>query len=608
MAFPTEKQWQLYRAYILNRPDAFKYAFNLVSKKYGNDFASALMNFIRQDPYTPSEDSFADDTYHNRPEVFRDAWIERIDLKGRPIGDQVDVTTDAVRDLWEQFMTTLDRDTWPKVAAATYVQISRDELEKWLDKLPLQGKWKVKKGYAGIYLLPLSDTVGVKLSSTIGSKDDAMGRGRASMQLALVSLVTGHVLNKKAQGQSHFKRTTNWKDTWRKGFDRIKQAYLKAQGFYDAIAVIEDREKYKKDLLKVIETVPGWESHRILADFHVRLEKGGILTAKQVGLLKSEVARSIKESPVPSVTPDEPTGSPIDDSLLERVRNLWRVAQRTQNNWLMSFAQSIGEQIKAGRRLTPRQEEVLDQNLRKYRLARQLIAARNSRDAKMKAFLKVLHDELARTLGDELAEDFTESVELSIEEFFMNHIENSFKRILKNKGFKSLKGKGKNSQQSSYEVDDEFDESIWCSAEVKFPREVIGRLGIKFDLNRLVSMFVRGDFGRHSKVVAESLLSPKVSKALLAFIENSSKELPSYFRMSPLSEQIEEFVYENLDTDEDCDDDGISMAAEPRYSVSVREGKLKSTFKSPFTIVMEMPFYISVEILWPGYYKYDSFS
>ncbi|HUW96487.1 MAG TPA: hypothetical protein VMW58_11935 [Anaerolineae bacterium] len=252
----------------------------------------------------------------------------------------------------------------------TYVQISRDELEQWISGLPLKGRWKVKQGYAGVYLLPLSSVVGIKLSSTIGSRDDAMGKGRASMQLALVSLVTGQVLNKKAQGQSHFKRTTNWKATWEKGFDRLKQAYMKAQGFYDAIAVIEDREKYKNDLLREIETAPGWNSHKILADFHVRLEKGGILTSKQVGLLQSEVSKAVKTSPVPAVTPQQPSGSPIDDSLVGRLRELWKAAKQSGDNWLMDFAQSIGEQVKAGRPLTPRQEAVMEKNLKRHRLAK----------------------------------------------------------------------------------------------------------------------------------------------------------------------------------------------------------------------------------------------
>ena len=80
--------------------------------------------------------------------------------------------------------------------AGTYVQIDRDELERWLDSLPnLVGRAERVPNRAGVYILPLSEFVGVKLMSTIGSSDDAMGRGMAPMQLALVFLVTGQTLN-----------------------------------------------------------------------------------------------------------------------------------------------------------------------------------------------------------------------------------------------------------------------------------------------------------------------------------------------------------------------------------------------------------------------------
>lgn len=176
--------------------------------------------------------------------------------------------------------------------AATYVQISRDELESWLDSLRLPMRWKRQENRAGIYLLPLSSVVAIKLSSTVGSRDDALGAGKASMQLSLISTVTGQTLNKKAQGQSHFKRTTNWKTTWADGIKRMRAAYMKAQGFYDAIAVIEDRDQYKQDTLVKIEGIPNWQQNSMLSDFHFSVEKGGILTEKQMGALENAARRS----------------------------------------------------------------------------------------------------------------------------------------------------------------------------------------------------------------------------------------------------------------------------------------------------------------------------
>ena len=245
--------------------------------------------------------------------------------------------------------------------AATYVRISREELEAWLDTLGslIHGKWSRKPNRAGVYFLPLSQNVAVQLNSTIGTDDDAMGRGMAAMHLMLVSLVTGQVLNKKAQGQSHFKRTTGWQRTWKEGVARMRDAYLKSAGFYDALAEIEDRAKYQKELLALIESVPTWANDPTLKDFHDRLESGSILTIKQRALLEGTVSRA-RAKP--------------DTSRVDRVRDLWRKAQRDGNTWLMGFAENVGKTLEAGKPLSSRQQDVLDENLARYRLASRVAA------------------------------------------------------------------------------------------------------------------------------------------------------------------------------------------------------------------------------------------
>lgn len=254
--------------------------------------------------------------------------------------------------------------------ASTYVQISRDELEDWLNTLRLADKWHRAENKAGIYMLPLSDLCAVKLSSTIGSKDDAMGRGMASMQLALISRITGRVLNKKAQGQSHFARTTNWKKNWQDGVERIKDAYEASQSFYEALAPIEDRVKYQKDLLAKIESHPDWRNHHILSVLYQKVEKGGILIDRE--LKQIEVALGAPhstpaqaESLVDSMTNKDPE----TEALLTRMRNLYMVAKRAGDQWLQEFLTNVAQQIKAGRKLTPKQQGVLDQNLARHRLA-----------------------------------------------------------------------------------------------------------------------------------------------------------------------------------------------------------------------------------------------
>jgi hypothetical protein len=243
--------------------------------------------------------------------------------------------------------------------AGTYVRIDREDLEDWLGTIRLHAKAYRAPNKAGVYLLPFSDTVAVKLSSTIGTSDDAMGRGMASMQLSLVSTVTGQVLNKKAQGQGHFKRTTNWKKTWAEGIERMRDAYMKSQGFYDALASIQDREQYQKDILAAIESVPDWRNNNILSDFHGVAEKGGILTVKQRDLLDRTLDRSLAPK-APQVT---------EDPLIAVLRALYTKARAAEDTWLMDFTKSVADQIKRGRPLSPKQQDVLDRARGRFKVA-----------------------------------------------------------------------------------------------------------------------------------------------------------------------------------------------------------------------------------------------
>lgn len=190
---------------------------------------------------------------------------------------------------------------------STYVNITRQEVEDWLDQFRsiLNGPWKLKDGRAGVYLLPLSHNVAIKFSSTVGSADVGMSRARASAQFRLVSRITGQVLNKKAQGQRGFFRTTNWQKNWVKGVQSMRAVYLKSQGFYDALAEIEDRDAYKQDMMDQIEANPNWKSNKILMDFHQIVARGGILTSKQKDLMAKVLKTEAKET-TPQPPPDPP--------------------------------------------------------------------------------------------------------------------------------------------------------------------------------------------------------------------------------------------------------------------------------------------------------------
>lgn len=275
-----------------------------------------------------------------------------------------------------------------RIAASTYVQISREELENWLDHIGFRGKWSRDPRFAGIYLLELSDGAAIKLSSTIGSKDDAMGRGQASMQLALVSRKNGRVLNKKAQGQSHFARTKGWIKNWANGIDTMKRAYQSASDFYDVLAEIGDRQKYQQDMLKMIEDIPGWSSINFFVSLHHKVERGGVIMPNEVKEIQQGLATSAAR-PDPQKTPptssDEPTtviqerqqAQMFADKQLQAIRGLWlRVSreaapdERSEKNkqWVLNFTQSIGNQLKAGRHMSPAQITTVVRNLDQWKI------------------------------------------------------------------------------------------------------------------------------------------------------------------------------------------------------------------------------------------------
>lgn len=241
-------------------------------------------------------------------------------------------------------------------AAGTYVQISRDDLEAWLDTV---GKWSRFGKTAGIYLIHLSERVAVKLSSTIGTQNDAMGRGQASMNLALVSRVTDNILNRKAMDQSHFNRTSGWVKTWKVGVKRMQDAYLASADFYEAIAVIQDRETYKRDLLSRIEKIEDWKQNRVLTNLHGRVSNNGVLVARDEEALSREEVEAEEAKNTPVIT---------TESRLEVLRSLYVGARANQDQWTMEFTKSIADQLKLKRPLSPKQADIIKDKLTSYRI------------------------------------------------------------------------------------------------------------------------------------------------------------------------------------------------------------------------------------------------
>jgi len=250
-----------------------------------------------------------------------------------------------------------------EAVGGTYVEISREEFEDWLKSTGY--KWERDRSTAGIYRVPLSPNVAIHISSSIGTRGTGLSRGRASVQMKLVSLINGRTLNKKAQGRSHLKRTKGWTQTWKKALDEFKSAYMKSKDFYDKIAEVEDRDAYKEKWLAEVESIPGWDGDRMLKDFHDKLEAGSILSNRQEGAIERAKTRGVgkREEEAP------------EEDLVEKLRELWKRAKAAADRgdrdgeWTMGFAQNMGEKLKKGWRLTPNEKRKIDEKLKRYRIA-----------------------------------------------------------------------------------------------------------------------------------------------------------------------------------------------------------------------------------------------
>jgi len=258
--------------------------------------------------------------------------------------------------------------------AGTYVQITRQEFEDWLDSIGFRGKWQIKPGRGGVYQLFLSPTVMIEINSTTGSQAQVRGRGQASMSLRLVSRVTGKTLNKKAMGQRYFARTKGWQKNWAKGVDRMKSAYEASKAWYDQIAKIADRDQYKADTLAKIESIPNWAQDGFLGSLHDRVDGNGVLTERQESALDRVIRQHSRSAP--EAPPQQPAEESAPSYDLEMLRELYRRARASGDRWTVGFVGDLGQKIKAGRPLSSRQREVLDDKIAEYNLG-----SRNNRRA-----------------------------------------------------------------------------------------------------------------------------------------------------------------------------------------------------------------------------------
>lgn len=195
-----------------------------------------------------------------------------------------------------------------------YVEITREDLEGWL-RSNFGSKWNRDTKYQGVYLIHLSDSVAVKLISSIGSDNRNMGLGQASMKLLLSSRITGKALNRKARDRKSFMRTKGWKKTWLAGVRHWQGVYEKSADFYDKIGRGED----------------------------------------------------------PS-SPSAGNAYQPDEEFLGKLRQLWVAARGRSDDWTQEFAASVGKQVKQ-RPPTDKQKSLAERKFREYRIA-QRVASR----------------------------------------------------------------------------------------------------------------------------------------------------------------------------------------------------------------------------------------
>lgn len=274
----------------------------------------------------------------------------------------------------------------------TYVQLTREDFEEWLNDHGFRGKWRVHPRYDGVYILDLSDTVAISINSTTGMADRVKGKGLASMKMRLVSKVTDKVIlgPVKLMGKSHFKRTLNWRDTWGKGLDRARKTYTASKSFYDAVAEISDREQYTQEVLALIESKANWRGEQFLAELHDKVSAGGIITTKQRAV--------IDRFPDASAGPSREV-----EDLLAEMRDLYVAARDRGDDWALQFLTSIAETLKAGGSLTSRQQAALD------RIRQAPTTDPQPEQDEVLKRLRALYS-AARQAGDDWTMQFTQSV------------------------------------------------------------------------------------------------------------------------------------------------------------------------------------------------------
>lgn len=215
-----------------------------------------------------------------------------------------------------------------------YVPITRQEFEQFLKQF--RKPFALKQGTKGIYIISLSDNVGLAVNSTIG--DTVRGVGKASIKLNFVSLhedkfhriIYGYKkIMARVVGKKYLQRSTNWRVTLGEAIDKCIKYYNSGSNFFEKIAVPEDESGVpqqstgQSQMLQRIESIPNWKGNKFLVSLHDQASKGRTLSPKQLAILEKLEAKSTS---TPAPAPTQPAVVPQQNqqgSNLEKMRDLY---------------------------------------------------------------------------------------------------------------------------------------------------------------------------------------------------------------------------------------------------------------------------------------------
>lgn len=246
----------------------------------------------------------------------------------------------------------------------SYVDISREDFEGWLTattrSLPGLGDWYLRPGSKGLYVLTIdgTDAVGIVIRSTVGSRDQTRGKGQASIDLRLESLVVpGKVVNRKALTTSRTHRTKNWATTLTKRVKELLGAYQNSPRFYDVIAQFPGGlREYAETMLTKLHAVENWKNNQELVRLEQLLTRKRVLSKDQEDFITQALEQGVDED-----FEQDSARPPAEAPDISEVNQQWIAHLERIPGWERSkFLKNLRSWLLTGRSLSRKQRKALE--------------------------------------------------------------------------------------------------------------------------------------------------------------------------------------------------------------------------------------------------------